>query len=57
MNRIFKSNNYFGQFLILIGILLLIPLITVIFYPEDISQMYAFVIPAVWAIILGLCIG
>lgn len=56
MNRIFKSNNYFGQFLILIGILLLIPLITVIFYPEDISQMYAFVIPAVWAIILGLCI-
>ncbi len=56
MNRILKSNNYFGQFLILIGALLLVPVITVFFYPKDINQVYAFLIPAMSAIVLGLCI-
>ncbi|MFR7591239.1 MAG: TrkH family potassium uptake protein [Longibaculum sp.] len=56
MNRILKSNNYFGQFLILIGALLLVPVITVFFYPKDINQVYAFLIPAISAIVLGLCI-
>lgn len=53
MIRILKSNNYYGQFLILIGMLLLVPLITIIFYPEDIHQAYAFLIPGLSAIALG----
>ncbi len=54
MKRILKSNNYYGQFLILIGMLLLVPLVTIIFYPQDINQVYAFVIPSLIAIFLGL---
>lgn len=54
MKRILKSNNYYGQFLILIGMLLLVPLVTIIFYPQDINQIYAFVIPSLIAIFLGL---
>lgn len=54
MKCILKSNNYYGQFLILIGMLLLVPLVTIIFYPQDINQVYAFVIPSLIAIFLGL---
>lgn len=54
MKRILKSNNYYGQFLILIGMLLLVPLVTLLFYPEDISLSYAFIIPAMVSILLGL---
>ena len=54
MKHILKSNNYYGQFLILIGMLLLVPLVTIIFYPQDINQIYAFVIPSLIAIFLGL---
>lgn len=56
MKRILKSNNYYGQFLILIGALLLVPLITLLFYPEDISQSYAFIIPSSLSILLGMII-
>lgn len=56
MKCILKSNNYYGQFLILIGMLLLAPLSTILFYPEDINQIYAFVIPSVGAISLGMLI-
>lgn len=54
MKRILKSNNYYGQFLIHIGMLLLVPLVTIIFYPQDINQVYVFVIPSLIAIFLGL---
>lgn len=54
MKQILKSNNYYGQFLILIGMLLLVPLVTIVFYPQDIHQIYAFLIPAFIAILLGL---
>ncbi|WP_028044340.1 TrkH family potassium uptake protein [Candidatus Stoquefichus massiliensis] len=54
MKQILKSNNYYGQFLILIGMLLLVPLVTIVFYPQDIYQIYAFLIPAFIAILLGL---
>lgn len=56
MKRIIKSNNYYGQFLILIGMLLLVPLSTILFYPENINQIYAFVIPSVGAMFLGMLI-
>lgn len=56
MKRILKSNNYYGQFLILIGMLLLVPLSTIVFYPEDMNQVYAFIIPSLSAIVLGMFI-
>ena len=56
MSRVLKSNNYFGKFLILIGILLLVPLSIVLFYPEDIKQVYAFIIPSFVSIIIGFVI-
>lgn len=54
MRRILRSHNYYGQFLILIGMLLLVPLVTIVFYPDDIHQIYAFLIPAFVAILLGI---
>lgn len=56
MKRILRSNNYYGQFLILIGALLLVPLITLLFYPEDTSLSYAFIIPSFISICLGMMI-
>ena len=56
MSRVLKSNNYFRKFLILIGILLLVPLSIVLFYPEDIKQVYAFIIPSFVSIIIGFVI-
>ena len=54
MKRIVKSNNYYGKFLILIGMFVLVPLLTLIFYPEDAYQAYAFFIPGIGAIVLGM---
>lgn len=56
MKRILKSNNYYGQFLILIGALLLVPLVTLLFYPEDVSSSYAFIIPSIISLSLGIAI-
>lgn len=56
MNRVLKSNNYFGKFLILIGMILLVPLSVVIFYPEDLYQVYAFIIPAFISVMTGILI-
>lgn len=56
MKRILRSNNYYGQFPILIGGLLLVPLMTLFFYPEDASFSYAFIIPAFISILLGMSI-
>ena len=56
MNRIIKSNNYYGQFLILIGILLLAPLSMILFYPQDIYQVYAFIIPSLLSMLIGFIV-
>lgn len=56
MKKIIKSNNYYGKFLILIGIIILIPLFTLIFYPEDSYQAYSFLIPGICAVLLGMFI-
>ena len=51
-----KSNNFFGQMMILIGILVAVPLFVLFFYPQDSYQAYAFMIPAFSSIILGIII-
>lgn len=55
------SNNlvisYMGIFLIIIGIINLIPLIVLIFYPEEFTYGKYFFIPASFSIITGINIG
>ncbi|AUD62760.1 hypothetical protein BK010_03845 [Tenericutes bacterium MO-XQ] len=45
--------NYLGVFAILIGIINLIPLLTIIFYPNEISEAKNFYIPALSSILIG----
>lgn len=56
--RDFKDCNNFGKLIILIGCLLLVPLIIVPFYPTEINYAFAFLIPSIISIILGvlLCV-
>lgn len=56
MKRVIRSDNYYGQFFILMGILLLVPLIVVMFYPKDFHQIYAFIIPSIMSIVIGMLI-
>ena len=46
--------GYFGYFLIVIGILVLLPLVMLIFYPEEADQYPAFLIPGSIALVLGV---
>ncbi len=46
--------GYFGYFLIVIGLLVLLPLIMLPFYPEEAEHYYAFVIPGSAALVLGI---
>lgn len=46
--------GYFGYFLIVIGILVLLPLIMLAFYPEEAIHYQAFVIPGAIALVLGV---
>lgn len=46
--------GYLGLFLIFIGLTVLFPLIFFIFYPEEISSWYCFVIPGVSALAVGI---
>jgi trk system potassium uptake protein TrkH len=45
--------NYLGVFAILIGIINLIPLLTIIFYPNEISEAKNFYIPALSSMLIG----
>lgn len=45
--------GYIGVLLIIIGLILLLPTITIIFYQEDMKYLYCFVIPAFIAIFIG----
>lgn len=45
--------GYFGLFLMIIGLIILLPLITIIFYPTDLDYAKCFIIPAVASIFLG----
>lgn len=56
MRYISKSNNYYGHFLILIGLLLLAPLSMLIFYPQEVNSCIYFIIPALVSIVLGYSI-
>lgn len=56
MKRVLDSDNYYGQMLVLIGIILLIPLSVVIFYPQDMKDIYAFIIPSLLSILIGFIV-
>jgi Trk-type K+ transport systems, membrane components len=45
--------GYLGIFLIILGIVDLIPIISMIFYPNEFSRVWCFLIPGVGTIILG----
>jgi len=45
--------GYLGLFMMLIGVIILIPLLVLIFYPEEIDQAKYFIVPGVISIVLG----
>ncbi len=45
--------GYLGYFLMMIGMIILIPLLIILFYPEDAGESKYFIIPGVVAIIIG----
>lgn len=49
--------GYLGLFLVLIGIVNLIPLINLIFYPEDYIYTLNFLIPGILSIVIGLLLS
>jgi trk system potassium uptake protein TrkH len=49
--------GYIGLFLVLIGIITLLPLITIVFYPEEITIAKNFIIPGVISILLGFLLN
>lgn len=49
-----KKSGAIGKLIIMIGILIAVPLLMIPFYPEDIKYAWAFIVPSVLSIILGL---
>ncbi|MDD5292811.1 MAG: potassium transporter TrkG [Candidatus Izemoplasmatales bacterium] len=45
--------GYLGYFLMMIGMIILIPLLTIFFYPEEAGESKSFIIPGVVAVIIG----
>ncbi len=45
--------GYLGYFIMMIGLINLLPLLTILFYPEDASESKYFIVPGVVAIIVG----
>ena len=45
--------GYLGYFLMMIGMIILIPLLTILFYPAETGESKFFIIPGVVAIIIG----
>lgn len=54
MRKLFKEGGSSGRLILLISILLLIPLVVVIFYPEEIEYIYAFAFPGTLSLIVGV---
>lgn len=48
--------RYLGQFMMMIGIICLLPLAILIFYPEEVNYAKYFIIPGLGAIVLGFII-
>ncbi|MDY4549607.1 MAG: hypothetical protein SPD43_03085, partial [Candidatus Enterosoma sp.] len=49
--------GYFGIFLCVIGVLILMPLIMMLFYPEESSDFVAFLLPGLISFISGLLLS
>lgn len=56
MKNIIKNSNNYGKLAILIGTLILVPLVTLPFYSEDIKYTASFLIPGGISLILGFTI-
>ena len=54
IKKFFRESNNFGKLIILVGILISIPIVIVPFYPEDAVYAFAFLIPSILSITLGL---
>ncbi len=49
--------GYFGLFLILIGIICLLPLFMLFFYPGEANELFSFLIPGLSSIIVGILLS
>lgn len=56
MFEYFKDKNDFGKFMILIGVITLVPLLMLPFYPNEIYVAWVFVLPGFTSIVLGLLV-
>ncbi|MGM0496173.1 MAG: TrkH family potassium uptake protein, partial [Bacillota bacterium] len=45
--------GYLGLFMIMIGVIIMVPLVVLPFYPEEVSNAKFFIIPGVLSIVLG----
>lgn len=52
----FVSLNNYGKIAVLIGLIILMPLVCIPFYPEDIKYAHCFLIPGFAAVIIGIII-
>lgn len=57
MKKFIYEEHSIGKLILLIGVLLAVPLLVLPFYPEDAVYIPAFLIPALFSILLGLGIG
>lgn len=59
MNLIKKyllASSYYGKFILLIGLLILVPIIILPFFPEEIGYAPSFIIPSGISILLGIAV-
>ena len=49
--------GYFGLFLILIGIICLLPLFMLFFYPGEANELFSFLIPGLSSIVVGILLS
>lgn len=54
MNLIKSTSKVLYKFMILIGIILMIPMVMILFYNEDLKYIFSFLIPAILSIIFGI---
>ena len=57
MRKFIREESSIGKLILLIGMLLAVPLLALPFYPEESGDAPAFLIPAVFSILLGLVFG
>lgn len=58
LKKLLSSGNFYGKLILLIGLLILVPLAVLPFYPEEARYALSFLIPAIFSIVLGtaLCV-